>query len=155
MPPLIALVTIRKSADGVRTRSPIRERHASPVSFALGTHPLRNSASMLTSGFRMIEAALYPECDTPKLGIRRSTSSQLHYGRRRRKPPATQEKDVPPRPNNFFKPLIVAELVSQTLWRLRVLVVQSLGGNAIRQNSGEGFANSIPTSCFSDCRGPR
>jgi hypothetical protein len=33
--------------------------------------------------------------------------------------------------------------------------VQSCGGNAIRQNSGEGFTNSIPTSCLSACRGPR
>jgi hypothetical protein len=30
-------------------------------------------------------------------------------------------------------------------------VVQSLGGKAMRQNSGEGFTNSIPISCLSDC----
>jgi hypothetical protein len=38
------------------------------------------------------------------------------------KPTATQEKVSPPRPNNFFNPLIVAELVSQTPWHLRVLL---------------------------------
>jgi hypothetical protein len=29
--------------------------------------------------------------------------------------------------------------------------VQSLGGKAMRQNSGEGFTNSIPISCLSNC----
>jgi hypothetical protein len=29
-------------------------------------------------------------------------------------------------------------------------IVQSLGGNTIRQNRGEGFTNSIPISCLSN-----